>query len=276
MAVITGLISCKQGSQKKVESPPSYDFSKPMKFWMPGKLDEISGISINYDFVYAVQDELGKLYRFQLDSDKIKSTKFGYKADYEDLAILDSNVFILESNGTIYSFPLALSDSDDVNVTQKWTLPASQCEYEGSFADSRSHKLYILSKECKDDRITQKRTGIIAVWKNDSLVVIDSFAIDLALLRKLDGNKKSKFNPSALALHPITLQWYILSASNKMLIITDEKWTPILTIKLKNSMFTQPEGICFDSAGNLYIANEKGDAFEGRILKFENLWIKKE
>lgn len=269
IAVIFGLISCKQVRWNVPESPPGYDFSKPVKFWMPEKLDEISGLTIQDEEVYAVQDELGRLYHFQLDSDKITSTRFGNKADYEDLAILDSTVFILESNGTIYSFPLSMADADEVKDTRKWNLLATQCEYEGSFAYSGTHQLYILSKECKNDKKTQKRSGIILKWEKDSLSVIDSFAIDLDLVRKINGNKKSKFNPSALALHPVTHEWYILSSSNNWLLIADPKWSPILRVKLKASFFTQPEGICFDATGNLYIANEKGSAFEGRILKFE-------
>jgi uncharacterized protein YjiK len=263
------MVFCKPASEKVAESPPGYNFSSPIKFWMPLKLDEISGISIYNDCLYAIQDEQGRLYHFRLDSDKIKSTKFGSKADYEDLAILDSTLFILESNGSIYFFPLAFADSAEADDIQSWTVFSIQCEYEGLYADSRTNRLYILSKECKNDKTTQKRAGIIMEWKNDSLEWIDSFSIDIELLKKIKGNKKVKFKPSAIAMHPITHQWYILSSTDKLLLITDEKFIPRFTFKLKESFLSQPEGICFDAVGNLYIASEKGNAFEGKIFKFE-------
>ena len=266
--LIGALISCKPVS-RKVESPPGYDFSAPVKFALPIRLDEISGISFYANDIYAIQDELGRLYHFKLDSDKITSAKFGSKADYEDLAILDNTVFILESNGTIFSFDLALADSEQVYDLKEWHAMETACEYEGLFADSATNKIYALSKECIDDASSAPWSGTVFKWKNDSLKMLEHFSIDMQELKKLNGNKKLQFKPSALALHPIARQWFIISSSNQLLLITDEKFTPIQIIKLKESLFSQPEGICFDPYGNLYIANEKGNAFEGMILKFE-------
>jgi len=84
----------------------------------------------------------------------------------------------------------------------------------------------------------------------------------------MTANKKFSLKPSALAKHPLTHQWYILSSVNKMLLITDDQWKPIDIYPLSAALFTQPEGIAFDKAGNLYISNEKGSGASGTILKF--------
>jgi len=98
---------CKN-ARNKYTSPQGYDFLKPDKFTMPSSLLEISGLAfhnMNSDSVYTIQDEDGKLFRQQWDVKKQKNMKFAPKGDYEDLAIFYERVFILKSNGTLYSFP---------------------------------------------------------------------------------------------------------------------------------------------------------------------------
>jgi uncharacterized protein YjiK len=67
----------------------------------------------------------------------------------------------------------------------------------------------------------------------------------------------------------VTSEWFIISAVNKLLVVTDDKWKIKETCLLSSNIFNQPEGITFDSTGTLYISNEGDDLSEGNILKFE-------
>ena len=79
---------------------------------------------------------------------------------------------------------------------------------------------------------------------------------------------KNGFRPSALAKNPLTKEWYIISAVNKLLVVTDENFKMKDSYALGGNLFNQPEGIAFDKEGNLYISNEGDDITQGNILKF--------
>ena len=92
---------------------------------------------------------------------------------------------------------------------------------------------------------------------------------DVSKIDKMSGKKKGTFHPSALAINPITKQWFIVSSVNKVLLVADEKFNIISTHHLSSNTFNQPEGIAFDKDGNLFISNEGSETTSGNILKFD-------
>jgi uncharacterized protein YjiK len=54
-----------------------------------------------------------------------------------------------------------------------------------------------------------------------------------------------------------------------LLVITDENWKVKDAFTLNGNTFYQPEGIAFDSRGNLYISNEGDELSNGNILRFQ-------
>ena len=83
-------------------------------------------------------------------------------------------------------------------------------------------------------------------------------------------NIKNHFDPSGIAVHPITKNIYILSSVGKMLVECNPKGKLQKVDNLNYSHVQQPEGISFDINGDLYISNEaKGGKFN--ILKFNYL-----
>ena len=78
-----------------------------------------------------------------------------------------------------------------------------------------------------------------------------------------------------MAKNPITGEWFILSGSNKLLVITDANWKVKDVYPLNGNTFNQAEGIAFDKEGNLYISNEGDDGTNGNILKFTKALITK-
>ncbi|HVY76711.1 MAG TPA: SdiA-regulated domain-containing protein [Puia sp.] len=246
-----------------------YALDKPEKFFMPESLLEISGIAFyrgNPDTVYAIQDEEGKLFRLRWMEKKQYHSKFAKRGDYEDLAILGDQVFVLKSNGHLYAFPLSEADYEEVEQVREWKEILPPGEYEGLFADEQTGQLYVLCKHCEaggKDRVP----GYI-FQTGDSLKQVGSFVLDMRAQRPITGKAKDSFRPSALAKNPVTGEWFILSAVNSMLVITDAQWKVKTTVHLNQNEFNQPEGIAFDTRGNLYISNEGGDLTEGNILRF--------
>lgn len=270
LLVLFAAAGCSQ--KKHAESPAGYDLANPLVYKLPPVLDEVSGIAFkngNADTIYAEQDEEGRLFYFHLGDENVQHTKFSKRGDFEDVAISHGYVIMLRSDGTLFTFP-----SDEVynketgNINEQQLLPKG--EYEAIFADEGSNEIYVLCKSCSTDKGNQSVSGQVFRLENDGkLALIKTFAVDTKSIAALTGEKKINLKPSALGKNPLTGEWYILSSVNKLLVVADAQWKPTATFNLNPAVFTQPEGIAFDSKGNLYIANEMGTGTSGTVLQFQ-------
>jgi hypothetical protein len=267
------LSACKS-PKNKYTSPEGYDFLKPDKFNMPSSLLEISGIAfhnMNSDTVYSIQDEDGKLFRQRWDVQKQKNMKFAPKGDYEDLAILRDKVFVLKSSGSLFSFDFSESVKKESNLVKEMKHVVPKGEYESLYADSETNKLYILCKNCTEDKKNKQVTGYILNYDlvQDSIIGRETFHVDLSALKEINTKLKTSSSPSALTRNPRTREWFILSSANKLLIVTDEQWKIKAAHHLNSSTFNQPEGLAFDKNFNLFISNEGDEITDGNIIKFK-------
>jgi hypothetical protein len=265
--------SCVQGQKElSFTSPPGYDLSRPQKFLMGDDLLEISGFAFkngNSDTVYAEQDEDGRVYRFKLGEKSATDTRFAKHGDYEDLAILNQQIFVLKSNGVIYSFPLDSIVHDRLQNVREFKHLLPEGEYEGMYGDSVTKRLYVLCKNCSDDKTSKSNSGYLLKLEADSVLQpAGNFEIKVKQIDKLAGEDGIKFRPSALAKNPVSGQWYILSSVNKLLVVADATWKITAAYHLDPKIFLQPEGIAFDKQGNLFISNEGDEISAGNILMF--------
>ena len=260
-------------SHENEQTLKNYNLEAPEKFFMPESLFEISGITFNRgnsDTVYAVQDEEGRLFRLGWGVKKQRNSKFGKKGDYEDLTIANDRVVILKSNGTLYSFPMNEAIFQEADSVQEWKKILPKAEYESIYANEQTDSLYVLCKNCPQDDAKKSVTGY-AFHLGDSSAVYRTFQINVKEIKALTGKVERGFRPSGLAQNPVTKDWYIISAINKLLVVTDSNWKVQQAVPLHGNTFVQPEGIAFDTSGNLYISNEGDDFAEGNILKFVKL-----
>ena len=261
-------ISCK--NKQLYKSPVGYDINKPEKFVMNSSLKEISGITFikgKEDVMYAIEDEAGKLFSVTPGSDKLSHSKFGKKGDYEDVTILNDNlVTVLRSDGSLFTFSVNEIGKEKIDSVKEYENILPEGEYEGLFADSTN--LIALCKNCPDDK--QKKEVSVYTLQHvhgDSLTITNTFKVDISIIQPKDENGKEKFHPSGIAKNPVTHEWYIISSVNKLLLILDEQWKAKDYYPLDPSLFKQPEGITFNSKGDLYISNEGGEG-DANILLF--------
>jgi len=268
----TALTACSQKASKYT-SPAGYELGKPEKYIMPASLLEISGISFkdgNSNLLYAEQDEEGKVFYLKPGDTKAQHTKFGKNGDYEDIAICGDKVIVLKSDGSLYVFPFSeIGKPEAINVQEyKNMLPPG--EYEGMFCDDKTNRLYVLCKVCRDEDASKTATGyILSVTTNGTIEQQGSFSVSVKDIAAMAAEKKMMFHPSALALHPVSHNWYILSSVNKLLVVTDGNWKVKEVHHLNPSIYVQPEGIAFDKNANLYISNEGGKTGNGNVLKMQ-------
>ncbi|MET0465839.1 MAG: SdiA-regulated family protein [Chitinophagaceae bacterium] len=272
-AALALLIHSCSSEESEGKTPKEYNLNKPERFAMPESLLEISGIAFNKgiaDTIYAIQDEEGKLFRLAWGNKKQYHGKFGKSGDYEDVSIIRDKVIVLKSNGSLFSFPFTDAIYDEIDSVKEYTKLLPEGEYEGMYGDEISGKLYLLCKNCKIDD-NDNVTGYIYRADGDSLTFAGQFNIDVDPIKPFSGKVKKGLRPSAMARNPLTREWFIVSAVHNLLVITDENWKVKVAYPLNGNTFNQPEGIAFDSAGNMYISNEGDDISSGNILKFPRL-----
>jgi DNA-binding beta-propeller fold protein YncE len=266
-------VSCVGQHDKAPASPPGYNLAKPQKYSMPDILQEISGIAFNKGdnaYVYAQQDEDGKLFKLPLGTKDETFTKFAEKGDYEDVSVINDWVILLKSNGDLYSFPLSETGMTETALVKHSFGLVPKGEYEGMFADEETGQVYLLCKNCKVDKGSKLTSGYILSFEKDgTLKAKGTFQVDASKMDNLTGKKKGTFHPSALAINPLTKEWYIVSSVNKALVVLDANWQVKNVYHLSSNTFNQPEGIAFDKQGNLYISNEGSETQVGNILRFD-------
>ena len=264
------VISCTD--KKNYASPPGYDLNKPVKYNMPERLTEISGIAFhngNADTLYAEDDEEGRVYYFKPGDKEVSHSELGKGGDYEDIAVLGNQVIILRSDGVFFVYPLAQLTSSVVKDIRKWDNILPQGEYEGLYADEKTNQLYALCKHCGNEK-TSKECSIYSftLTANGAIKSTGKSAIDVQDIAAKLGQGKISFHPSALAKNQQTNEWYLLSSVNKILVITDSSWKVKAVYPLNPGVFIQPEGIAFDDHNNLYISNEGDIITSGNVLRF--------
>jgi uncharacterized protein YjiK len=265
---IVAIHSC-GGQKKEFTSPGGYNLSAPDKMIQKESLLEISGIAPlgKGDTMLAVNDEEGKVFLVSWMGKKNRTIKFSSQGDFEDVTHFKHWIFVIRSDGTVYAFSDTTRkkiDATEVNLK----LPKG--EYESIYADEDMNQLIILTKRPRNKNDANKPDKIFGhsfELLNDSIGNRQSFVIDLGILPQFKGVKKV-FAPSAFARNKVTNEWYILSSSQKALLVTTGEWRAKEVHKLDGNMFNQPEGIAFDDENNLYISNEGDELQNGNILKF--------
>ena len=259
----------------------AYQLDEPDEtFKLEDHLEEISGLGMtdSGDFLYAVQDENGVLFRLDRKTGVvIEKTKFHKDGDYEGVEVVGDKVYVVKSTGTIYEVINVGMPNQMMNKYNYFL--SKENDVEGLAYDRKNNRLLLA---CKGIPATGESFEVIRMKKViyafdlDSLQLMPDpiYTIHLDHIRKYlekhtslkeyeklveffsSGKENLTFNPSALAIHPITNQIYIVSSSGKVMIILNEDGEVVHVEKLKKSIHAQPEGIAFDKDGTLYISNE--------------------
>jgi len=263
------LISCQSTSGEKLSSPPGYNLNKPQIFKLPVSLDEISGI-VYYakdNSVLAINDERGWLYKIFLSGrNEIQKWRYAGGADFEDLVLVDSTFYVLQSNGKILSFKFITPDS--VTATQYQSPVPGKNEFEILYLNKDSRDLIMLCKDCEmDDK--NSLSAFAFNLDTHSFSEKPAYVIDVRKIEELMDEKGLHFKPSAAAIHPLTGELYIISSVNKLLVVADKNGHPLKAYRISKKLYKQPEGITFDKNGDLVISNESADVGAANILFFK-------
>lgn len=256
---------------------PPYNFSKPAHiFYLPELLREVSGIVPASDqSLYLVQDELGAVFEYNLIKEEVtEMLRFTDNGDFEDVATDGSHMFVLRSDGMIFKFHRANPEE----APELMRIPVQVTNLEGLFYEPLKSFLLMAGKNepvnGKDDlrlvyQIHPDEKYQSQVWLQISIAEINKMLTEhyppLAGL-----NYSFTFNPSAIAIHPLTGETFILSASDRLLAVYKDKELKEV-FPLSGEMYYKPEGLAFSASGDLYLSSEgiKNGWLSGRIFMFK-------
>ena len=264
-----------------------YHLAEPTTVYsLPESLNEISGMQmIGPELVACVQDEECIIYLFNLETGKLeREIKWGKNGDYEGIAGNESALYIVESGGDLFKVSNYMN-ADKPQVQKLKTRLEKNCDAEGLYFLADKHVLLIACKEGKK--------GVRNIWAFDlqkealqsapylqipqevleqELVKGGLDRFSLGLKKALDAKGESGvLAPSGIAQHPVTKDFYILSAQSNLLVVVTPEGEVKYVEELRNSLFQQPESITFTAAGDMLIGNEaKGGKPNILRFKYEN------
>lgn len=264
-----------------------YQLDQPDKtFKLSSKLVEISGLSTSNDqnYLLAVNDEQGKVFFVDKNNGEIKEEhKFHKSGDYEGVEMVDGILYAVRNSGTVIEVK-NIGQKDQETESYNTDLNA-QYDVEGLGYDARHHRLLLACKgkagigeHFRHTRavygfdLEDKKLEKDPVWLIDRRE-IRAYAEKKSgktpkLIEILDNDSsKAAFAPSGIAVHPKSKDIYLISSIGKVLIVINPKGKILYLEKLDESIFRQPEGICFEADGTLFISSE-GKGGRGRIFQF--------
>jgi uncharacterized protein YjiK len=231
-----------------------------------------------------VQDEKGKVYICQSKTGEIlESVSFGEAGDYEGIANVNDTIWVLASNGNLQR--ITDFNSDKQKVKEYKTPLDTENDTEGLCYDETENRLLIACKS----KAGKEMKGFRAVYgfhlgtlkiSEQPVLRIQLDAIKSWLLQNeegkfvaneienLFGNERAdvSFQPSEIAVHPLTGEIYVLAARGNLLVVTDRAGKIQNVNSLDPDLLKQPEGITFLPNGDMYISDEGKDGTANLLL----------
>lgn len=252
-----------------------YDILHPNKNWvLPDELKEISGLTwVDKSHFVVIEDLHPLLYVLVTDSTSIIEKTIPFKQtdkekfDIEDVTIKQDTVYALWSHGEIFRVS---NWRTTPAITAFATSLTKEDNSEGICYDPLSNSLLIACKDQSGVEDEKKSTRAIYAFdlKTDSLRSDPFMFIYKKDFENVEG-KKIDFYPSAIAVHPLTNDIYVLSTKeNKCLAVFDHNGTMKSFTYLDKELMPQPEGICFAPDGKLYISTQGRHGKPAAIYQF--------
>jgi len=257
-------------SQNNEDRKFDYDLKNPLHTWkLPNQLQEVSGNTwVDKDHLILIEDIHPNLYLIKTrdnNAELEKTIPFQKeekdKFDIEDVTIENNIVYALWSHGTLFKIDNWNSNPHTDGIK---TSLSKNNNTEGLCYDPVTKSLLIACKNQSGLQDEKKSTKAVYQFNLETKKLEEK---PFLVIHKKDFEEltddKLDFNPSAIAVHPVTHELYLLSTlDNKCMAVFNRDGKLISFQFIDADLMPQPEGICFSPEGKLYISSEgkKGEA----------------
>lgn len=267
----------------QVSTLSCYPLDKPaLLVALPAELNEISGMSRSprANELLAVQDEDGIVYRLSLEDGQILARiPFHKPGDYEGITIVDEDIWVLKSSGTLYCI------QDETRVLKfKSEVISKEEDAEGLTYDAAQHRLLIACKGAKAGTAQQRNIYAFDLASQRFLPEPVMFIRQADFTSLLDEHQQAKWyeklsdfligdeddfglGPSALAIHPITQAIFVLSSRGNLLLELSPSGELQNFHRFKKEYFPQAEGLFFLPDATMFISTEARGSAPARIYR---------
>ena len=235
-------------------------------------LREISGLSPTSapGIFVCIADERGEAFLIDANTggQVLKRILFKDKGDFESVEMVGKTIWAVKSNGDVYE--INNWESDVPAVVEYETFLKKHNDIEGLCYDPKRNALLLA---CKEDPDSMHARNVYAFsLQSKSLEEKPVYELNPEEVNRYaaygENERHQFFSPSGIAIHPITGEVYLISTALKRLVVLDYGSGKIKAVQhLDKQVMPQPEGISFDTDGNLYLSSE-GKTGEGMLLLF--------
>jgi uncharacterized protein YjiK len=259
IALSLGLAACGK-SQPTVQPSSSLDATDTLRWNLPKRLNEISGLALSADErLFAHDDERGVIYQIDWHQGRLtKAFSLGDpppRADFEGIAIAGENFYLVTSDGVLYRTTEG-GDGAHVPYERIDTGTGARCEIEGLAYDARRAVLLLGCKTPRDPALKGHVT--VFAWSPERRTIDEqaSFSVpEKPFAAPLDA---PHFNPSSVEVSRDGAHLYLLAGRQRALAEVDLDGGVVAVTRLPAKQHRQPEGLTIGPDGELIIADEGG------------------
>jgi uncharacterized protein YjiK len=237
-------------------------------------LKEISGLSpTDQPSVFcALADEKGMVFFVDVaqGGSITRRVAFANDGDFEGVEMVDRTLWAVTSKGKLFKIT-DWEKEGQTPVVATFDLGLSkENDIEGLCYHPTQKILLVACKEDPEQNVPRHIWGVdtgTGQRRSVPAYTIQPDAVDRLVPHDSD-DKKRFFSTSGIAVHPQTNELYVISSALKRLIVLDSSGQIKHGVRLNKKVLPQPEGIAFDSKGNLIISSEGKNEEQGQILIF--------
>jgi uncharacterized protein YjiK len=262
---------------KKAVATFSYDLKTPNHSWrLPDPLVEVSGNTwVDKDHLILIEDLNPNLYLVKMGEKEAtleKTIPFADpkkdKTDIEDVAYVNNTVYALWSHGVLFKIT---GWNDKPQVEKIKTFLSKDNNTEGLCYDPVTRQLLVACKDYSNLPNEKKSTRAVYPFDMTSNKLLET---PFLIIHKKDfgseNDQKVDFFPSAIAIHPVSHDIYLLSTRENKCMAVYSHNGKFKTIQfIDKELMPQPEGICFSPEGKLYISSEGKKGAPGNLFEFD-------